>query len=715
MIDKVDLERNIPEELKRERAWVGWTPDPDTGRPKCPVLVSAKSRRASTRKPETWTSFDRALAFYEKYADGVKVGIGFVLTQGLVYVDIDCALDDTGELREWAKPYVEPWLDKSYMERSPSGRGLHIIAKGVLPGGVDGGTRKFPEHAQPDGRVPEVAMFASGKYTTITGDVWKGQKRPREANGVVEGVWVAAGILAPQAGSQSAGKAPKDTELVTVEKVPGRIASELRKCSVMDAPDRSSARFKFYAEACRAHLREEELFSLILGSEWFEASGAAEKGRDQLWADIHRSYSKATTAEKEFEAFEKEDEKQAAEVVTSWKELGLAVVTRMTKAGPVHECAYGAHNMAVVLSKHPKWKGRLRHNAFKDRLELDGQAFEGRGLTRIAEFLRGYLEWEREPQHDLVWKALEEAAHADSYNPVQDYLHALVWDGVPRLDTWMERIGCEDEAGVGRKWMLSLVARALDPGCKVDTVLVLEGEQGKKKSAMFRELAGGAEFFTDAHVGMDKDGMMVVHGNWIVELAELASMKRAEREVVKSFISAQENSYRPPYGRSVVRQPRHFVIVGSTNDEQYLTDPSGARRFWPVVVTRTLDVEWVRKNRDQLFAEAVRAHASGESWWFDVQPEALAQAQEARYVHDIIDDKVGAFIVECGTQPFTLAQLVERNGWQMDRSMAMRLADILKKRGFKKRQVMFEGERSWRWAKPEWELKKLGLDLDDIM
>jgi predicted P-loop ATPase len=184
---------------------------------------------------------------------------------------------------------------------------------------------------------------------------------------------------------------------------------------------------------------------------------------------------------------------------------------------------------------------------------------------------------------------------------------------------------------------------------------------------------------------------------------------------VKSFISAQENSYRPPYGRSVVRQPRHFVIVGSTNDEQYLTDPSGARRFWPVVVKRTLDVEWVRKNRDQLFAEAVHAHASGESWWFDVQPEALVEAQEARYVHDIIDDKVGAFIEECDEKPFTLAQLVERNGWAMDRAMAMRLADVLKKRGFKKRKVMFEGERSWRWAKPEWEMKKLGLDLDDIM
>ena len=285
MLTKADLERNIPEELKRERAWVGWTPDPDTGRPKCPVLVSAKARRASTRKPETWTSLrpcSRVLR--EVRGRRRRSASASCSRRGSSTWTSTAPSTSSGELREWAKPYVEPWLDKSYMERSPSGRGLHIIAKGTLPGGVDGGTRKFPEHVQADGRVPEVAMFASGKYTTITGDVWKGQKRPREANGTVEGVWVAAGILAPQAGSQAAGKAPKDTELVTVEKVPGRIATELRKCSVMDAPDRSSARFKFYAEACRAHLTEAELFSLVLGSEWFEASGAAEKGRDQLWA-----------------------------------------------------------------------------------------------------------------------------------------------------------------------------------------------------------------------------------------------------------------------------------------------------------------------------------------------------------------------------------------------------------------------------------------------
>ena len=380
----------------------------------------------------------------------------------------------------------------------------------------------------------------------------------------------------------------------------------------------------------------------------------------------------------------------------------MSVTTRMTKGGPVTEAVYGSHNMVVVLTGHPKWKGRLRHNQFKDRIELDGAEFDEHRIPKLAEVLRSYLEWDREPQHDLVWKAVMSAARANSYNPIQDYLNSLKWDGKERLSAWLTRAGCEDVAGVGRKWMISVVARALEPGCKVDTVLIVEGAQGLKKSAMFRALAGGAEFFTDAHVGMDKDGMMVVHGNWIVELAELASMKRAEREVVKAFISAQEDSYRPPYGRTVVRQPRHFVIVGSTNDDAYLTDPSGARRYWPVMVERVLDVEWVEAARDQLFAEAVVAWKKGERWWFDVQPDALVEAQEARYVQDVYDDAVGTFITECEGQPFTIAQVIERNGWPLDRGTSMRLADILKKRGLKKRQVTMEGERRWVWAKPEW-------------
>jgi predicted P-loop ATPase len=695
MIPAADLERNLPEELKRERHWVGWAPDPDNGRPKCPVVLHARQRRASTRKPETWGNFDRALLFLQKYGEPGKVGIGYVLTGSLIYVDIDCALDESGEPREWARKFIEPFIGKAYIERSPSGRGLHILCKGTLP--KEGGTAKFPQHAQADGRVPEVAMFTSGKYTTITGDVWKQQKRMKDATQEAAGVWAAAGISAVGSSGEGTTKAPTDAELVSVERVPKAVMAELKKCSVMDAPDRSSARFKFYCEAARAGLNAEEIFSVVLSSEWYKQSGAEEKGRDHTWADISRAVAKLRASEQMFEAVKEEGARESQ----NWKELGISVTVQMTKAGPVTSAVYGMHNMVQVLTRHPSWKGRFRLNEFKDRLELDEKGFEDGGIAGVAEALRRVLQWEREPQLDLVWRAIEAVCRANRFNPVKSWLEGLTWDGTSRLGRWLVDAGCEDSKLnelIGRKWLISLVARAMEPGCKVDTVLILEGGQGTLKSTLFRQLAGGTEYFTDTHVGVDKDGMMLVHGRWIVELAELAIFKRAERDVVKQFLAAQEDSYRPPYGRTVVTQPRHFVIVGSTNDTEYLTDPSGARRFWPVRVVRRLQMP---AERDQLFAEAVKAYKDGEPWWFDEMPEELVEAHDLRFVDDSMKDRVGMFLQEAGAAAaFTIPQVMERIGMPVERKdLAMRVADVLKREGYAKRKITIDGKRVMMWSR----------------
>lgn len=701
MLARVEWESNVPEELKRERQWVGWAPDPQTGSPKCPVLVHAKDRRASTRKPETWTTFDKAILFAEKYAKANEVGIGFVFTGGLVYVDVDCALQPDGELREWAKPYVEPFVGKAYMETSPSGKGLHIITKGALPGLADGGVRKFPEHAT-DGRIPEVAMFSSGKYSTITGRVWKGQKLIRDGQAATTEVWEKAGIAAAVSAG-AAGEAPTDAELVTATKVPPSIAKELRLCTVADREDRSAGRFRFYANAARMGLTKEEVFSLVLASDWYEASGASEKGREHTWQDIVRSCEKVTTAQVEFEGAKEDVQAQAA----TWKDLGIATVVTMTKAGPLTRAVYGAANMMRVLERHPKWKGRLRHNSFKDQLELDGKPFEDRFIIPVAENLRQLLGWEQEPQHELTYKAVTAAAKHSSYNPVADMLRGLSWDGTERLDGWLAKVGCEDtplNRQLGKKWLLSLVARAMAPGCKVDTVLVLCGEQERKKSTLFNALVGD-EYFTDAHVTTDRDSMMVVHGHWVVELAELTTLRRANMDSVKQFVSARFNHYRPPYSRTAVKNPRHFVLVGTTNDEEFLTDPTGARRWWPVKVMRTLDVAWMLANRDQLLAEAVFCYDLGETWWFEETPEELREVHELRYEQDEMSTRVLDYAREQKPKGFSMASLMERYGWSVEnRSTQKRVGVILSKAGFHRQRRRMPGaeERTYVWKHRSW-------------
>jgi hypothetical protein len=321
----------VPEDMRQEQAWVGYAPDPDTGKAKCPVIISAKARRASTRKPVTWDTFERALLFHQKYGRDEGHGIGFVFkrTSGRIYIDVDCALDARGELREWAKRFVEPFMGKAYIEVSPSGRGLHIIGKGTLPGEEEGGVAKFAAHAQADGRVPEVAVFCAGKYTTITGKAWKGStSNVQDVSEEVAALWAAAGIGGKFGKVVQPGDAP--VELLQVSDVPPSVKRELDECSAGEESDRSAARFKFYVQASEQGLTPEEIYSLVRGSDWYEASGAAEKGPSHTWQDICRSVGKVATS-----ADEKTKEKDAAEQAAM--ETALTQLKRATSRFTVEE------------------------------------------------------------------------------------------------------------------------------------------------------------------------------------------------------------------------------------------------------------------------------------------------------------------------------------------------------------------------------------------
>jgi predicted P-loop ATPase len=242
------------------------------------------------------------------------------------------------------------------------------------------------------------------------------------------------------------------------------------------------------------------------------------------------------------------------------------------------------------------------------------------------------------------------------HHAVREYLDNLCWDGTPRLDIWLEtylgaRIDAEAlDAGlsdddlnreqptpsqkyttylrsVGPKWLIAAVARIYRPGCKVDHVIVFEGPQGVGKSTCLRVLAGD-EWFADeiADLGT-KDSAQDLRGKWIVELAEVAALRRAALERMKAFISRNIDHYRPSYGRRSMDFPRQCVFAGTTNADAYLADETGNRRFWPVKVTG-LRLEQLVRDRDQLWAEAVVRFKAGEAWWLDREVEAFAAEEQ---------------------------------------------------------------------------------------
>ena len=224
------------------------------------------------------------------------------------------------------------------------------------------------------------------------------------------------------------------------------------------------------------------------------------------------------------------------------------------------------------------------------------------------------------------------------FDPVRDYLDGLKWDGVKRLDKWLvtycKARDTKLNRAIGRTVLIAGVRRVKEPGVKFDYIMVLEGPQGGGKSTMLKILAG-EENFSDAEIlGADgREQQEAVQGVWIYELAELEGLGRSDVTKVKLFASKTHDKARPAYGRSRVDRPRRCVFVATTNDPTYLRDRTGNRRFWPVEVGM-IDLQAIKRDRDQLWAEAVVAEATGEALvipqvlWPDVEAQQKAKMED---------------------------------------------------------------------------------------
>lgn len=281
-----------------------------------------------------------------------------------------------------------------------------------------------------------------------------------------------------------------------------------------------------------------------------------------------------------------------------------------------------AHNL---MNGRDEWRdGQLTDSA----VSLARMALERRGLETVGK--------------ELVADAAHAVARKRAYHPIRDQLNAVAWDGVKRLDSWLvQHAGADDTPyvrTVGRKFIIGMVARVMKPGCKQDHTLVLSGRQGQNKSTACRVLAG-PEYFSDTlpSIRGDKtDAIRHLQGKWLVELAEMAPSRKSEAEDLKAFLSGAIDRVQLPYAKFDEPFPRQCVFVGTTNEDQFLRDATGGRRFWPVAVTRVIDVEALAAERDQLFAEAVAAFKAGEPWWLDrdFEAEHAAPVQAAAYVSD---------------------------------------------------------------------------------
>jgi putative DNA primase/helicase len=250
-------------------------------------------------------------------------------------------------------------------------------------------------------------------------------------------------------------------------------------------------------------------------------------------------------------------------------------------------------------------------------------------------------------------------------HPVRDYLHALRWDGEPRLQLWLaEYLNAQGPpnylAAIGRKFLVSAVARIQLPGCQVDHVLTLEGPQGIGKTQCVKIL--GDPWTTDGLPDLhSKDAAIHLSGVWLVEIAELAAMRRSQIESTKAFLSRRDDRYRPPYARRAVDVPRQCCFVATTNEATYLRDPTGHRRFWPVKCGQTINLDGLARDRDQLWAEALHLYQHGEKWHpNEAESQLAAVEQEQRVLTTELEQRVTEYLdrqTEAGLDEVTTAQV----------------------------------------------------------
>jgi hypothetical protein len=585
---------------------------------KPPYVACDGLRNARNNAPETWTSYAQAIDAMAR-ANGKIDGIGFMLL-GTTFdvVDLDHCLDpETGEPDAWAAHWIAE-ARGAYVERTPSGNGLRIIALGE----GDKVANRFKVDGARDGAGIEIYRN-NERYITITGlQVGECTELPPSGD-----------LLAKIEAHHSQKKAAKKVDLNNAGGANGSGSIDWNNVIQNGAPAGSDVSAVFHRVVGYLHSKGMTVDAVVDElAKWINGIGSRYAGR--LRPEVQRCFDKWQDRRKITAA-------EGAVGGDGQAEPDEPIMWEGTdKQGRPHPTCTNTRRALLALGVV------CRYDVFHDRHIIEGKvAAKLANLDFVVTDLRRKIHaaYGFDPKKNNTIDAVEQLCIRNRFNPVVDYLDAAepLWDHTHRLDRWVVTyLGAEDtelNREFGRLALIAAVRRARYPGTKFDPVVVLEGEMGTQKSTAIEVLAGKENFSDQTILGTrDREVQELLAGVWLYEIAELSNIRKTDVEHMKSFISRTVDRARKAYGHFRTDMPRTPIFFATTNNDQYLKEAD--RRFWPIR-TSVIDIEALKRDRDQLWAEASVYERTGMSIVLREDLWATARAaQDERQEHDPWDD-----------------------------------------------------------------------------
>ncbi len=671
----------------KEKRWLTWKLQIRNGKQtKIPYSISGDMAKSSD--PETWCT-------YNEIKDKNK---GIVLfDKKLICIDIDHCLDGKkliGEDRQTIFEFIADF--DSYIEISPSGTGLHCFFEVEEPIDLIAN------------RKGNFEIYNSGRYMTYTGVPYGEAKEIK--------------VLKTEEANIEMGKLgyPWGKEVVRTEKYisTGNELDDNELLEKMFESKNGSDIKELYNGNISKYNNDKSSADMALCSHLAFWTGKNYTQIEKLWGLSPLGKRMKTVSRKDYrERTINNAIKNCNEVYSNPNKEKIERIDQLDFLFTVG--AKGQVNIVVcvenivrALHGHPEFKNTIRYDNFKNVLYIGDKQMEDHDVltvqTRIQVLFPDFVKVSK----DMVYDAMIKVARDNSFDSAKDYITSLKWDGKERVDHWLTMTYHTPDniynQSVGSNWLKGLVKRIIVPGCKFDHVLVLEGKQGIKKSTSLMVLGG--DWHVETTMSTDnKDFFMMFQGKAIIEFSEGETLNRTEVKRMKAIITTQSDKYRPAYGRLSMDYPRRCVFAMTTNADEYLKDETGNRRWLPVKCIGMANIEWLKENRDQLFAEAYqRVIINNETTW-EFPEEEMQKEQDLRRIHDPWEDIIIEWYYELSDSDKqngisiqdVYEQAVHRgssNIKPMARYEEMNIADVLRRvLKLEKRRSMLSGQRTNRY------------------